>query len=86
MGRALHYASYIYLGLGILAVAAIPISMFGPDPDAMSGIFAYLFSLPWVLVLTLFDNNSTWVATAVAAVGIGINFLLLRWLSRRFAR
>lgn len=87
--RIIRGIAILYGVLGAIALLLVPASVFGwlgVPPDPLSGVYAYLLSLPWILVLLPFEETGTWVALAVAAMGIAINIWLLWRIARLFRR
>ena len=79
----------VYAALSLFALLLIPASLFGwfgVAPDPLSGVYAYLLSLPWILILMPFDTINSWVALAVSAAGMALNVWLLLRLARLFSR
>ncbi|MGP1283327.1 MAG: hypothetical protein ACTS1X_10160 [Parasphingopyxis sp.] len=79
----------VYAIASIIALLLVPASLyswFGIAPDPLSGVYAYLLSLPWIMALLPFDEVDTWAALAAAAAGMGLNFWLLRRLARAVSR
>lgn len=75
-----------------LVIAAIAIALFvmglpafaGSDADPLSGIFALIVAMPWVLVLGLFGDPPMAVTIVITLVGIALNYVILRRLTRRW--
>jgi hypothetical protein len=89
LARIIHGAAILYAVLGAIALLLVPASLygwFGIAPDPLSGVYAYLLSLPWIMVLLPFEEVDTWAALAIAAAGMGLNFWLLRRLARAVSR
>ncbi|WP_343343755.1 hypothetical protein WJT74_08680 [Sphingomicrobium sp. XHP0239] len=74
-----------YVILGILALLAIPASVFGwlgVESDPLSGIFALLLAMPWTIALYLLGDVGTWGSLAFCTLAIALNAFLI-W---RFTR
>ena len=84
--RVFKWIAWIYAALCILALVLMAAGspMFaGDDADPLSSVFAYLLSLPWILMLQLFGDMSFAINVAVMVLSMGLNFLILSWLGRR---
>lgn len=88
MSKVIYFVAIAYLLAGILALLAIPASAYawlGMEPDPLSAVFALLLSLPWALLLRLFDIDNPILAGALCTAGIAFNATLLFLLGKKLA-
>lgn len=86
-------ASCIVAGLYILlcagALLLVPASAYGwlgVEPDPLSGVFAFVLALPWVMLATALTAPPMWLTLAIMVLGMAINVAIIlaigRWLAR----
>ena len=77
----------VYALAGLLALFAIPASLYGwagMESDPLSGVFALLLSLPWTIILYLIGDVGTWGSFAFCTAAIALNLFILWRFARRF--
>lgn len=75
MRKLCSWIANIFLILWLLAVAALLIGLFGPEPDPLAGAFLIPLGLPWTLAI---DQAPQVAWPWLLAVAPGINLVLIR--------